>query len=163
MAPRAATRELRRDLLRAAVEIIEEEHASDLRVADVAERLLASRRQLQRCFGDAGTSFRDVVRDVRMHRAAVLLQDRTMRVHDAARAVGYEQPAQFAKAFRQVFGVAPGEMRASGSAGPSRASQVVRAGRPAARDVPAPAAAPTRRRRRSLASQDNFLLEALER
>jgi AraC family transcriptional regulator, regulatory protein of adaptative response / methylphosphotriester-DNA alkyltransferase methyltransferase len=45
-----------------------------------------------------------------MSRAAELLAE-GLRVHEVGRAVGYRQPAQFAKAFRREFGVAPYRVR----------------------------------------------------
>jgi AraC-like DNA-binding protein len=48
-----------------------------------------------------------------MARAAELLSSETLTVREVARQVGYKQPAQFAKAFRRLHGVAPSEFRAS--------------------------------------------------
>jgi AraC family transcriptional regulator, regulatory protein of adaptative response / methylphosphotriester-DNA alkyltransferase methyltransferase len=62
-------------------------------------------------FADAGAAgFREHLRQVRMSRAAELLAE-GLRVHEVGRAVGYRQPAQFAKAFRREFGVAPYRVR----------------------------------------------------
>jgi len=48
---------------------------------------------------------------VRMDRARRLLLDHGGTVRSIAAAVGYSQPAQFAKAFRRHHGVSPSEVR----------------------------------------------------
>jgi AraC family transcriptional regulator of adaptative response / methylphosphotriester-DNA alkyltransferase methyltransferase len=110
---RNATLEFRRSLYEHAAVLIEREYASDLRLDDVARRLLTSPRQLQRAFDEVGgTSFRDYVCLVRMRRAAAALRRRPdLTVSQIALAVGYHQRAQFAKAFRRHYGVAPSEYR----------------------------------------------------
>ena len=78
----------------------------------VAHRLAASRRQLQRAFAEAGeTSFRDELAKVRMQRARDLLERSDVPVRQIAVAVGYPQPAQFAKSFRRHHGYPPSEHR----------------------------------------------------
>src|SRR4051794_5013425 len=64
----------RRRLYEQAVTLIKREYATPLSVDDVARRLFTSRRQLQRAFFDAGTSFRTVCRQVRMVAACKLLR-----------------------------------------------------------------------------------------
>lgn len=108
---RPATLAVRRELFEEAVAIIALEYPGDLTLGEVAERLFTSPRQLQRSFADAGAAgFREHLRQVRMRHAAELLAE-GLRVHEASHAVGYRQPAQFAKAFRHEFGVSPSEVR----------------------------------------------------
>jgi AraC family transcriptional regulator of adaptative response / methylphosphotriester-DNA alkyltransferase methyltransferase len=91
---------------------VERDYASDLSLDDVARRVASSRRQLQRAYAEIGrTTFRDHLTRVRMERAAELLVQHPLTVREVARRVGYRQPAQFAKAFRRVHGVAPSEFR----------------------------------------------------
>src|SRR5262249_61814734 len=47
----------------------------------------------------------------RMHSAARLLTDDSLTVGEAARQVGYESETAFSKAFRRLFGSAPGAHR----------------------------------------------------
>ena len=49
---------------------------------------------------------------VRMRRAPELLREGDLPVGDVANAVGYRQPAQFAKAFRRHHGAPPSTFRA---------------------------------------------------
>ncbi len=112
MARRQATIDRREDLFNEAAAIIEVEYADDLDLETLARRIAASRRQLQRAFAEVGgTSFRLHLAQVRMRRAAELLQDGTMPVRDVASSVGYRQPAQFAKAFRRHQGTQPSSFR----------------------------------------------------
>jgi AraC-like DNA-binding protein len=109
---RTATIASRLELFEEAAAIIELEYPDDLTLEKVARRLFASPRQLQRAFAEAGaTGFREHLCRVRMRRAAELLRE-GLRVRDASNAVGYRQPAHFAKAFRREYGVSPSQARA---------------------------------------------------
>jgi transcriptional regulator GlxA family with amidase domain len=111
-AKRPATVERRRTLFDEAVSIVDEEYRHKLALDDVARRVATSRRQLQRAFAEAGeTSFRSYLQRVRMERAAELLRDGGSPVNQVATAVGYRQPAQFAKAFRRHHGAPPSTFR----------------------------------------------------
>jgi AraC family transcriptional regulator of adaptative response / methylphosphotriester-DNA alkyltransferase methyltransferase len=109
---RQSTVARRRALFEDAALIIQREYAEELNLDDVARRIAASRRQLQRAFAEAGeTTFRTYLRIVRMTRAAELLRADSIPVNQVARSVGYRQPAQFAKAFRRHHGRAPSAFR----------------------------------------------------
>jgi transcriptional regulator GlxA family with amidase domain len=99
-------------LFEEAVEIVELEYRDDLGLDEIARRVASSRRQLQRAFAEAGaTTFRTYLQRVRMAHAAELLRDRRLPVNRVAIAVGYRQPAQFAKAFRRHHGRPPSAYR----------------------------------------------------
>ena len=111
-AKRPATVERRRALFLEAVSIIDAEYSKKLALDDLARRVATSRRQLQRAFAEAGeTSFRSYLQRVRMERAAELLRAGESPVNQVASAVGYRQPAQFAKAFRRHHGTPPSTFR----------------------------------------------------
>jgi AraC family transcriptional regulator, regulatory protein of adaptative response / methylphosphotriester-DNA alkyltransferase methyltransferase len=111
MTSRRATTARRRDLFEEAAAIIAFEYADALTLDEVARRLFTSPRQLQRAFAEGGHgSFRSYLGRVRMEHAAALLR-RGATVAQAAQAVGYTQPAQFAKAFRRHQGAAPSAVR----------------------------------------------------
>ena len=113
-AKRPATVQRRRALFLDAVRIIDAEYPDKLALDDLARRVATSRRQLQRAFAEAGeTSFRSYLQRVRMDRAAHLLREGTTPVNKVASAVGYRQPAQFAKAFRRHHGAPPSSFRGS--------------------------------------------------
>ncbi len=109
---RPATVERRRALFFEAAAIIDSEYQTKLALDDVARRVATSRRQLQRAFAEAGeTSFRSYLQRIRMDRAAELLRNGSWPVNRVAAAVGYRQPAQFAKAFRRHHGESPSSLR----------------------------------------------------
>lgn len=127
---RTSTTERRTDLLRDALDIMEAEYAEDLLLDDVARRIATSRRQLQRCFDEHhDATYRECLTRIRMQRAAVLLAGTPLAVGEIARRVGYSQPAQFAKAFARVHGVAPSRYRAQRRRA-DRLTSVGSAGRP---------------------------------
>ncbi len=111
-AKRPATVQRRRALFLDAARVIDAEYPDKLALDDVARRVATSRRQLQRAFAEAGeTSFRSYLQRVRMTRAAELLREGATPVNQVASAVGYRQPAQFAKAFRRHHGAPPSSFR----------------------------------------------------
>src|SRR3954447_7962832 len=113
---RPATVRLRTSLFLDAVEIVEQEYATDVSLDDIARRVASSRRQLQRAYAEVGgTTFREHLTRLRMQRAAELLARRNLTVREVARRVGYRQPAQFAKAFRRYQGQAPSAFRSTGA------------------------------------------------
>lgn len=113
---RPSTIRLRTSLFEEATEIVDREYAAELSLDDIARRVASSRRQLQRAYAEIGdTTFRDHLTRVRMHKAAEMLESRSLTVREVAHRVGYRQPAQFAKAFRRYQGVAPSDYRASGT------------------------------------------------
>jgi AraC family transcriptional regulator, regulatory protein of adaptative response / methylphosphotriester-DNA alkyltransferase methyltransferase len=108
MAVKPTTNAQRRTLVQDALRIIDAEYATDLRLDEVARRIATSRRQLQRSFREVnGGGFRDALTRRRMLEAGRMLAEGPIRVRDVARAVGYSQPAQFAKAFRAFHGHPP--------------------------------------------------------
>ncbi len=116
-AKRPATVERRRALFLEAASIIEAEYQDKLALDDIARRVATSRRQLQRAFAEAGeTSFRSYLQKARMERAAELLREGEAPVNQVATAVGYRQPAQFAKAFRRHHGAPPSTFRGAPTA-----------------------------------------------
>ena len=117
-AKRRATIASRRALFEEAAAIIALEYPGELSLEEVARRLFTSPRQLQRAFAEAGaTGFREHLRRVRMDHAAELLRE-GLPVRDVGKAVGYRQPAQFAKAFRREFGESPSSARSAARVGP---------------------------------------------
>jgi transcriptional regulator GlxA family with amidase domain len=111
-AKRQSTIDRRRALYEEAKGVIERDYSTDLSLDALARRIAASRRQLQRAFAEVGgTTFRTHLASVRMKRAAELLSEGALQVHEVAVAVGYRQPAQFAKAFRRHHGAPPSSFR----------------------------------------------------
>lgn len=111
MATRPETTVLFEALRREVIARFKSDPAQELGLRELASELSVSPRQLQRAFADAGSTLRDALAVVRAHRAAELLQSPRTTVAEIASAVGYRQPAHFAKAFRRVHGMSPAEYR----------------------------------------------------
>ena len=83
-------------------------------VERLAEAFALSPRTLHRRLKAAsGLSPGAFVRTLRLQRAASLLEQGAGTVGEVARAVGFEDPSYFSRAFRQGFGVAPSEYTVS--------------------------------------------------
>lgn len=78
----------------------------------VARRLGASTRTLKRRLAEQGTSFTQVLDEVRQQRALLLLDDRRLSIADVADRLGYSDVANFTRAFRRWTGTTPAAFRA---------------------------------------------------
>jgi AraC-like DNA-binding protein len=78
----------------------------------VARALRMSARTLRRRLREEGASFRDVLADVRKSLALDYLERSTLSVAEIASLLGYEEPANFHRAFRKWTREGPGEYRA---------------------------------------------------
>ena len=85
--------------------------ARGFRLDAVAERMAMSPRTLRRRLKDEGTSFRDVVGDVRKGLALDYLESSDLGLEEIAMLLGYEDAANFNRAFRRWVGIAPARHR----------------------------------------------------
>ncbi len=110
----------RKAIFEEAVAAIEQSHAQDRpSLAEVAQAVFTSKRQLQRAFAEAGTSFQATLHAVRMKRSAELLVESSLPVSAIAHLVGYRSPTQFTKAFRRHYHLAPSQLRKAKSSPPT--------------------------------------------
>jgi AraC-like DNA-binding protein len=79
----------------------------------VARALTVSGRTLSRHLADEGTSFRNILDDVRREFACALLQDRSLSIGDVAFFLQYSEPAAFNRSFRRWTGRTPRAFRHS--------------------------------------------------
>jgi AraC-like DNA-binding protein len=84
----------------------------DLSEESVARQLGMGRRTLQRALQSEGTSFRRVKALVVEARARTLLAETQLDIEDIARALGYDEPNSFRRAFRSWTGLTPNSFRA---------------------------------------------------
>jgi AraC-like DNA-binding protein len=77
----------------------------------VAKRVAMSTRTVQRRLEEAGTSYQDLVDDVRSSMARSLLRDRTRSIVDVAFELGYADLKGFYRAFRRWTDATPAEWR----------------------------------------------------
>lgn len=79
----------------------------------VAERLNMSTRTLRRRLQDQGLGFMDLLHAARRRDALSLLERPTLEVAQIAQMLGYADPANFTRAFRQWTGLTPSAWRVS--------------------------------------------------
>lgn len=80
-------------------------------LASMAERLAVSPRTLKRHLQQAGLSYRELQDEVRYRLARQLLADRDQRISEVAYALGYNDVANFSRAFKRWSGLSPTEYR----------------------------------------------------
>lgn len=80
---------------------------------DVAAHMAMSPRTLRRRLNDCGTSYRALLSQWRMSRAAEYLRDPTVTVGEIADRLGYMEVAAFRHAFRRWAGCSPQAFRYS--------------------------------------------------
>lgn len=88
---------------------------SELSIHDLTHELALSRVQLYRkTMALTGQSPTDLVRHIRLKKAAVLLSNPDHNVSETAYAVGFSNLSYFAKSFKQVYGLTPSEFKKQG-------------------------------------------------
>jgi AraC-like DNA-binding protein len=113
---RPKTERDRRRLLADAKRVIGKRYGEfDLGLADIAENVGCSPRQVQRVFREiGGTDFRNYLLSVRMGQARQLLsrEGGGLTVREAARRVGYREASGLRQQFVRYFGVNPSDVQA---------------------------------------------------
>lgn len=113
---RRKTDRRRRALLAEAERATQERYGEfDLVLADIAEDVGCSTRQLQRAFREVGgTDFRTYLLRTRMQQAHRLLSRKknAPSIQQTARIVGYRQASGLRQAFRRFYGYNPSSIRA---------------------------------------------------
>ncbi|MBO9680544.1 MAG: helix-turn-helix transcriptional regulator [Acidovorax sp.] len=88
--------------------------SSRLSLAWLAARQGISARQLQRVLASAGTSYEETLRHIRLQAARAMLQEPRnagMSIEAIAHACGFSEASTLSRAFKQYFGMTPGEAR----------------------------------------------------
>ena len=90
------------------------EHSRDATLERAAERVHLSPSYLSRNFKEkSGEGFADAALRIRMEKAKTMLEDLQYKSYDVAYFVGYDNPKNFARAFKSYYGVTPMEYRKS--------------------------------------------------
>ena len=92
-------------------ELIGQDVGAPWSARDVAAAMAMSEATLRRRLQGCGTTLTDVVTDVRMSTALMLLQSTDRPVTTIAGDVGYDSPSRFAARFRARFGFSPSAIR----------------------------------------------------
>ena len=81
-------------------------------IKDLADSVGVSKNSLQKAFKQfTGQSIYDYIVSLKIERALVLFEDPSLRIEDISRAVGYQSKITFYKAFDNIFGCKPNEVR----------------------------------------------------
>lgn len=84
----------------------------DLTLSGLSEQLGMSITSLQRSFKKAyGTTVKDFIRESRLIAARDAMEKDGLTIGQAAWMAGYSSPANFATAFKRIFGISPSEAR----------------------------------------------------
>lgn len=103
------------DPIRAALHYIEAHLTDEIGFVDVARAVAFSPFHFHRLFqGATGESITCYIRKRRLHEAAEQLVQTDRRILDIAVTYRFESQASFTKAFRRLYGVAPGAYRRKG-------------------------------------------------
>ena len=81
------------------------------RLEEAAAELNLSPGQLRKRLYRAGTSYKQIVLEIRMALAQHYLQDTALPVQEIAYLLDYSQPAPFSRAYKAYFGIAPDRSR----------------------------------------------------
>lgn len=93
-------------------EFVTEHILDDLTLADLSVALGMSVGSLQRIFKNAyGMTIKDFIRESRLTAARDAMEKDGLTIGQAAWLAGYSSPANFATAFKRVFGISPSEAR----------------------------------------------------
>ncbi|MGD2128857.1 MAG: AraC family transcriptional regulator ligand-binding domain-containing protein [Lysobacterales bacterium] len=77
----------------------------------VARQLNITTRTLRRRLADSGSSFREIRHDLLQARAKQMLRDERLPIAEISYLLGYSEPANFHRAFRNWTNLSPGEWR----------------------------------------------------
>jgi AraC-like DNA-binding protein len=111
---RSETERARRRLYDACRGVVARDYRRRLTLGALARALSSSPREIERAYAQLGAvTFSEELRARRLAAAAELLYEQpALMVADVAKLVGYGQPAHFARAFRDRFGIPPATFRA---------------------------------------------------
>lgn len=89
-------------------EFVKKHLAEECQITDAAALIDVSPNYLSTIFREyTGMTFREYVREERVKRAIELIGSTNMKLYEIANCVGYQDPAHFSRAFKQVTGFAP--------------------------------------------------------
>lgn len=84
-----------------------------LTIEDLSKQLNLTARTLRRRLEDEGTTYSTLLEEAKRRDAIVLLDKKTIEVRDVALLLGYQDPANFTRAFKQWTGQTPSQYRST--------------------------------------------------
>ncbi|MEC7258808.1 MAG: helix-turn-helix transcriptional regulator, partial [Pseudomonadota bacterium] len=79
-----------------------------------ADELGVSERSLHRKLAETGTSYRQILDNVRLRRARELLDNSDLPMSEISERLGFSEMASFSRFFRRVAGLPPSNYRKNG-------------------------------------------------
>jgi len=102
----------KQDYIDKARNLIEHNYSETISISDLAANIGIDRSYLTRIFKEVlSITPQEYIRQFRLHKAALLLQDPEVKVSSVAHAVGYHDYVTFSRLFKQYKGVTPTEYR----------------------------------------------------
>ncbi|MBW7457630.1 AraC family transcriptional regulator, partial [Paenibacillus sepulcri] len=99
-------------LVQKVVHVIETEYFESLTIEYLAGKVYLSPNYLRVLFKEKkGCTIHEYLTRIRLQKAVELLGDKTLRIHDVARKVGYDNTSYFCSFFYKTQGVTPNEYR----------------------------------------------------
>lgn len=94
------------------LQLIHEQYASPLTIAQIAACASISESECMRCFrGTIGTTPMAYVKKYRLQKAADLIDSTDQKIQDIGEQCGFQEMSYFARAFRAAYGCTPTEYR----------------------------------------------------
>lgn len=103
------------NVVRRAQELIHENIDKNIKVEEIAEKLSVSREHLSRSFKEqSGVSPQDYILSKKMKYACYLLRDTGFSCKEIGMKIGYDNPASFSRAFKNIYNISPADIRTTG-------------------------------------------------
>lgn len=104
--------EIENQMVRKAVEYIEENYAKQIKLGDLSEYLNVSREHISRLFKEhVNKNFIDYLLITRINAAKNYLSTTTLRIYEIAHVVGFVDAGYFTKKFKELTGMKPKDFR----------------------------------------------------
>lgn len=101
-------------IVKNALQYMEENYKNKITLNDVAEKTYVSQWHLSKLLNKhTGKSFSDLLNQIRINQAKLLLMDPSLRVGDVAEMVGFLDVAHFSRVFKKLAGMSANEYRNS--------------------------------------------------
>lgn len=99
-------------IVKNALSYIEENYRSKLKLSDVADHAYVSQWHLSKLLNrQTGQSFSDILNNIRIEKAKVLLKEPSLRIGNIAEEVGFQDIAHFSRVFKKLTGISANEYR----------------------------------------------------
>lgn len=99
-------------IVKNALKYIEENYREKLKLSDVADHAYVSQWHLSKLLNrQTGQSFSDILNNIRIEKAKVLLIEPSLRIGNIAEEVGFLDIAHFSRVFKKLTGISANEYR----------------------------------------------------